>query len=107
MPPQLIPKGCGTSGLVLASKTVDGLSFYRQERIFERLGLDQPQTLNGQVFSLPFAGQAQRCARKTLVSGRPAGVQPVMAREGQEISQNNLLIRPPKTANINSGSGRL
>ena len=43
MPPQLIPQGLATPGLlayVLASKFVDGLPFYRQERIFERLGLD-------------------------------------------------------------------
>ena len=43
MPPQLIPQGIATPGLVaytLASKFVDGLPFYRQERMFERLGLD-------------------------------------------------------------------
>ncbi|MBU4475508.1 MAG: IS66 family transposase [Pseudodesulfovibrio sp.] len=43
MPPQIIPKGIATSGLlayVLASKFVDGLPFYRQERMFTRLGLD-------------------------------------------------------------------
>ena len=43
MPPQLIPQGLATPGLlayVLASKFVDGLPFYRQERMFERLGLD-------------------------------------------------------------------
>jgi len=43
MPPQLIPQGLVTPGLlayVLASKFVDGLPFYRQERMFERLGLD-------------------------------------------------------------------
>jgi transposase len=43
MPPQVIPKGIATPGLlayVLASKFVDGLPFYRQERMFARLGLD-------------------------------------------------------------------
>jgi transposase len=43
MPPQIIPKGIATSGLlayVLASKFVDGLPFYRQERMFARLSLD-------------------------------------------------------------------
>ncbi len=43
MPPQIIPKGIATPGLlayVLASKFVDGLPFYRQERMFSRLGLD-------------------------------------------------------------------
>jgi len=43
MPPQFISQGIATPGLVayaLASKFVDGLPFYRQERMFERLGLD-------------------------------------------------------------------
>lgn len=47
MPPQLIPQGIATPGLVayvLASKFVDGLPFYRQERMFERLGLDISRT---------------------------------------------------------------
>ncbi|MBU1248345.1 MAG: IS66 family transposase [Proteobacteria bacterium] len=43
MPPQLIPGGMATAGLVayvVVNKFVDGLPFYRQERMFSRLGLD-------------------------------------------------------------------
>lgn len=43
MPPQLIPQGIVTPGLlawILVSKFVDGLPFYRQTNIFRRLGVD-------------------------------------------------------------------
>lgn len=43
MPPQLIPQGIVTPGLlayVLTNKFVDGLPFYRQSSMFERLGVD-------------------------------------------------------------------
>ena len=43
LPPQLIPQGIATEGLlayILISKFADALPFYRQERIFERLGVD-------------------------------------------------------------------
>jgi transposase len=42
-PPQIIPKGMATPGLVAhvaVSKYADGLPLYRQERIFERAGID-------------------------------------------------------------------
>ncbi len=42
-PPQLIPQGMATPGLlawILTSKYADSLPLYRQERIFERLGAD-------------------------------------------------------------------
>ena len=43
LPPQLIPQGIATPGLiayVLTSKFVDALPFYRQEKIFQRIGVD-------------------------------------------------------------------
>ena len=43
MPPQLIPQGIISAGLlawILICKFVDGLPFYRQRNIFTRLGLD-------------------------------------------------------------------
>lgn len=42
-PPQIVPKGLATPGLlayVLTSKFEDALPFYRQEKIFERIGVD-------------------------------------------------------------------
>jgi len=45
-PPQLIPKSNATSGLlahILISKFEDALPFYRQEKIFARLGIDLPR----------------------------------------------------------------
>jgi transposase len=42
-PPQIIPKGIATPGLlshILVSKFCDALPFYRQEKIFARLGVD-------------------------------------------------------------------
>ena len=46
VPPQLIPKGIATPGLVahiLVSKFEDALPFYRQEKIFDRLGVEIPR----------------------------------------------------------------
>ena len=43
LPPQIIPKGIATPGLlahILVSKFEDALPFYRQEKIFDRLGVD-------------------------------------------------------------------
>jgi transposase len=43
LPPQLIPQGIATPGLiayVIVSKFVDALPFYRQEKIFERIEVD-------------------------------------------------------------------
>src|SRR4030043_1515554 len=43
LPAQLIPQGIATassSAFVLTNKFVDGLPYYRQEKIFERLGID-------------------------------------------------------------------
>jgi hypothetical protein len=43
MPPQLIPQGIVSAGLLawlLISKFADGLPFYRQKNIFDRLGVD-------------------------------------------------------------------
>jgi len=43
MPPQVIPQGIATPGLlayVLTSKYADALPLYRQEKIFERIGVD-------------------------------------------------------------------
>lgn len=43
MPPQLIEQGIVTSGLlayILVNKFCDGLPFYRQSRMFDRLGVD-------------------------------------------------------------------
>jgi transposase len=43
LPAQLIPQGIATassSAYVLTSKFVDGLPYYRQEKIFERIGID-------------------------------------------------------------------
>ena len=51
MPPQIIPQGIVTAGLlayVLVQKFVDGLPFYRQERMFARLGVEiSRSTLSG------------------------------------------------------------
>ena len=46
MPPQIIPKGIATSGLlaqVIAAKFVDAMPFYRQTKQFARLGVDIPR----------------------------------------------------------------
>lgn len=46
MPPQLIPGGMATAGLVacvMVQKFADGLPFYRQQGMFSRLGLDIPR----------------------------------------------------------------
>jgi transposase len=43
VPAQLIPKGIATSGLLaylISSKFVDALPFYRQEKIFDRIGVN-------------------------------------------------------------------
>lgn len=43
VPPQIIPKGLATAGLlayVLTAKFVDALPFYRQEKQFKRLGIE-------------------------------------------------------------------
>jgi transposase len=43
MPPQLIPQGIVTPGLlayILVNKFADGLPFYRQSHMFDRLGVD-------------------------------------------------------------------
>lgn len=43
MPPQMIPGGIATSGLIaylLTSKFCDALPFYRQEKLFSRIGVD-------------------------------------------------------------------
>lgn len=43
VPPQIIPKGIASSGLlahILTAKFEDGLPFYRQEKQFSRLGVD-------------------------------------------------------------------
>jgi transposase len=47
LPVQFIPKGIATPGLVaqiLISKYEDALPFYRQEKIFDRLGVDIPRS---------------------------------------------------------------
>src|SRR3972149_132026 len=47
LPPQLIPQGIATPGLlaqVATSKYADALPLYRQEKIFERLGVDLSRT---------------------------------------------------------------
>jgi len=46
VPPQIIPKGLATAGLlayVLTAKFVDALPFYRQEKQFNRLGIELPR----------------------------------------------------------------
>src|SRR3989337_2596618 len=46
LPPQLIPQGIATPGLiahVATSKYADALPLYRQEKIFERMGVDLPR----------------------------------------------------------------
>ena len=43
LPPQIIPQGIATAGLIayiLTAKFVDSLPFYRQEKIFERMGVE-------------------------------------------------------------------
>jgi len=43
LPPQLIPQSIATPGLafyILISKFVDALPFYRQEKIFARIGVE-------------------------------------------------------------------
>ncbi|MBT8489538.1 MAG: IS66 family transposase, partial [Deltaproteobacteria bacterium] len=43
VPPQIIPKGIATSGLlayIIVSKFADALPFYRQEKMFLRIGVD-------------------------------------------------------------------
>jgi transposase len=45
-PVQIIPKGIATAGLlaqILVSKFCDALPFYRQEKIFDRLGIEIPR----------------------------------------------------------------
>lgn len=43
LPPQIIPQGIATPGLlahIITSKFVDSLPFYRQEKMFERIGVE-------------------------------------------------------------------
>ena len=50
VPPQIIPKGIATAGLlayILTSKFVDALPFYRQEKQFSRIGIDIPRSTMG------------------------------------------------------------
>lgn len=60
MPEQLLPKSIATPGLlahIITSKYVDALPLYRQEKIFERLGVDlRRQTMASWVIKL-----AQKC----------------------------------------------
>lgn len=58
MPPQIIPQGIVTPGLlsfILINKFVDGLPFYRQERMFDRLGV--------QISRATMSGWAMRAVR--------------------------------------------
>ena len=61
MPPQLLPKSIATAGLVayiIISKYADALPLYRQEKIFERLGIElKRQTMATWVIKV-----AQLCA---------------------------------------------
>jgi len=61
MPEQLLPKSIATAGLVahiITSKYADALPLYRQEKIFERLGVDlKRQTMASWVIKV-----AQRCS---------------------------------------------
>ncbi len=59
LPPQLIPKGIATAGLlahILTSKFVDALPFYRQEKQFARIGVE----LNRASLSLPIPESNQQ-----------------------------------------------
>jgi len=47
LPPQIIPKGIATSGLlayIFTSKFCDALPFYRLEKIFDRIGIELPRS---------------------------------------------------------------
>ena len=47
LPPQIIPKGVATSGLlayIFISKFCDALPFYRLEKIFDRIGIEIPRS---------------------------------------------------------------
>ncbi len=47
LPPQIIPKGIATPGLlahIIVSKFEDALPFYRQEKILRRMGVDLPRS---------------------------------------------------------------
>lgn len=47
MPPQIIPQGIATPGLlayIAAGKFCDALPLYRQEKIFDRFGIDMPRS---------------------------------------------------------------
>ena len=52
LPAQIIPQGIATAGLlahIITSKFVDGLPFYRQEKIFERMGVELTRGEHGQL----------------------------------------------------------
>jgi len=58
MPPQVIPQGIVTPGLlsfILVNKFVDGMPFYRQQRMFDRLGV--------QISRATMSGWTLRAAR--------------------------------------------
>lgn len=77
MPPQIIPQGIATPGLLadlLVAKFSDGLPFYRQEAIFSRLGIDLPR--------------ATMC-NNTLLAAR--AIEPLMELLLQEIRSGPVL----------------
>lgn len=73
-PPQLIPKGMATGGLVAyiaTAKYVDALPLYRQEKIFARHGIDiSRSTMAGwMVMAADRCGVLMGLLRKELLSG--------------------------------------
>ena len=77
VPPQIIPKGIATPGLlahILVSKFEDALPFYRQEKIFDRLGVD--------------LGRATMCGWAIKVADQ---CEPLLSLLGREIRSGPLI----------------
>lgn len=92
MPPQLIPQGIVTPGLVahiLTAKFVDSLPFYRQEKQFARLGVD--------------------ISRSTMVSWAmfvAKACEPLLGLFKQELLANHILNLDETTLQVLNEQGR-
>ena len=92
MPPQLIPQGIVTPGLlshIITAKFVDGLPFYRQEKQFKRLGID--------------------LSRSTMVSWAMSvarACEPLRGMLKQEILANHIIGMDETTVQVMNEPGR-
>ena len=93
LPPQIIPKSIATPGLlshIITSKFVDALPFYRQEKQFERLGVD--------ISRSNMCNWAVKVAEKS---------EPLITLIGKEIRSGPLINIDETTVQVMKEPGRL